>query len=135
VGSVPIKGVETSPHPSSKLSDRVVGVDVNMLIHDRSPKPFDKHVAHPSAFTIHADLNAVGPQDAGEGIACELTALIGVKNFRSASHALAKNQALHLCNVFKFPEPLLTSSATSIWASRLIGLHTQARYKTVAFTH
>ncbi len=37
---------------------------VNMLILDRSPKPFDKHVVHPSAFTIHADLNAVGLQDA-----------------------------------------------------------------------
>jgi len=48
-----------------------------MLILDRSPKPFDKHVIHPSAFTIHADLNAVGLQDDGEGIACELTALIG----------------------------------------------------------
>jgi hypothetical protein len=34
-----------------------------MLILDRSPKPFDKHVVHPSAFTIHADLNAVGLQE------------------------------------------------------------------------
>ena len=79
MGSVLIKGVEISPQPSSELSDRVVGVEVNMLILDRSPKSFDKHVVHPSAFTIHADLNAVGLQDAGEGIACELTALIGVE--------------------------------------------------------
>jgi hypothetical protein len=69
VGSVLIKRVEISPQPSSELSDRVVGVEVNILILDRSPMPFDKHVVHPSAFTIHADLNAVGLQDAGEGIA------------------------------------------------------------------
>ena len=71
MGSVLIKGVEISPQPGSELSDRVVGVEVNMLVFDRSPKPFDKHVVHPSAFTIHADLNAVGLQDTGEGIACE----------------------------------------------------------------
>ena len=75
MSSVLIKGVEISPQPSSEFSDRVVGVEVNMLVLDRSPKPFDKHVVHPPAFTIHADLNAVGLRDAGKGIACELTAL------------------------------------------------------------
>ena len=52
VGSVLIIGVEISPQPSSEFSDRVVGVEVNMLGLDQSPKPFDKHVVHPSALVL-----------------------------------------------------------------------------------
>jgi len=44
VGAVLIKAVEMSPQPSSEFSDRVVGVEVNMLVLDRSRK-------HPDAQT------------------------------------------------------------------------------------
>ena len=48
-----------------------------MLILYRTPKPFDEDIIHPSALAIHTDLNAVSLQGAGEGLAGELTALIG----------------------------------------------------------
>ena len=80
VRSVLIKSMEVSGQTLSKLSNRVVRVQVDMFILHRTPKPFDEHVIHPAALAIHTDLNAVGLQDAGESLAGELAALISVKD-------------------------------------------------------
>ena len=43
-----------------------------MLVLHRAPEPFDKDVVHPSPLAIHADLDLVGLQDAGELLTSEL---------------------------------------------------------------
>src|SRR5271169_2366944 len=40
--------------------------------------PLDEHIVPPSAFAIHADRDALSREDAGEGRAGELRALIGI---------------------------------------------------------
>jgi hypothetical protein len=42
---------------SSEFSDRVVRADITMLLLDRSPQLFYKHIIHLPTFTFHDDLN------------------------------------------------------------------------------
>ena len=84
MGTLLIKEAEVGLKPLSEISNAVVGVEVDMLVLHRAPEPFDKDVVHPPSFAIHADLDLVGLQDAGELLAGELTPLIGVEDLRPA---------------------------------------------------
>lgn len=66
------------------VGDRVVGLEIHLLILDGSPEAFDKDVVPPAAFAIHADLDAMFLEGAGEFDAGELAALVGVEDFRLA---------------------------------------------------
>ena len=62
-----------------------VGVDVDLLVFDRPPEPFHHDVVPPGALAVHADLHTRIGQHLRELPAGELAALIGVKDFRTAS--------------------------------------------------
>ena len=61
-----------------------VGLQVDLLVFDALPDALDKNVVAPGSFAIHADPDAVGDQQAGEGRAGELAALIGIEDLRLA---------------------------------------------------
>lgn len=58
--------------------------DVDVVMLDRSPEVFDKDIVQRSAFSIHADRDAVGCKNASEFRAGELAALIRIEYFRIA---------------------------------------------------
>ena len=51
-------------------------VQVDAFVFQGPPEPLDEDIVHPASPTIHADLDLGRPQNAGEGVAGELTALI-----------------------------------------------------------
>ena len=59
-------------------------MQVHLLVLDRAPQPLDEHVVSPAALAVHRDADAVAHQQAGEGRACKLTALIGVEDLGRA---------------------------------------------------
>src|SRR6266702_708690 len=66
------------------VADRLVSSEIDLLVFDRAPQPFDKEVVAPGALAVHADGDGVLDQHAGEGRAGELAALIGVEDIRRA---------------------------------------------------
>src|SRR6202167_2982821 len=62
------------------LADAVVSSQINLLVFDAAPQPFDEDVVAPGALAVHADRDAVVGQHAGEGRARELRALVGVED-------------------------------------------------------
>ena len=66
------------------IAHAVVGVQIDLLVFDALPQSLHEHVVPPAAFSVHADLDAVVLQQAGEVQAGELAALVGVEDFRSA---------------------------------------------------
>src|SRR5262245_15484842 len=57
-----------------------VALQVDVLVLERAPQPFDEHIVHPPAASIHRDAHAGSHQRAGEGGAGELAALVGVED-------------------------------------------------------
>src|SRR5450631_3600991 len=72
--------IEIPPERGARIRHAVVGAQVHLLIFHRAPKPLDEHVVPPRAFAVHADLDLVRRQHAGESRARELRALIGVED-------------------------------------------------------
>ena len=68
----------------SRFADAVVSPQIELLVFDAAPQPFDEHVVTPGAFAVHADRDAVLGQHAGEGMAGELRTLVGVEDPRLA---------------------------------------------------
>jgi len=62
----------------------LVGVQIDLLVFQRSPQTLDEDVVHPSALAIHADVDLGIEQHGGEGLAGELAALIGIEDLRLA---------------------------------------------------
>ncbi len=79
-----VKEAKVGLQSRSQIRNAVVGVQVDMLVLHRASESFDKDVVHPSSFAIHADLDAVCLQDAGEVLAGKLGSLIGVEDLRPA---------------------------------------------------
>jgi hypothetical protein len=84
MGALLVKEAKVGLQSRSQIRNAVVGVQVDMLVLHRAPESFDKDVVHPSSFAIHADLDAVCLQDAGEVLAGKLGSLIGVEDLRPA---------------------------------------------------
>src|SRR5450432_4259126 len=76
--------IEIPPERGSRFRHAVVGPQIDLLIFDRAPKPLDEDVVPPCAFAVHADLDVLGREHAGEGGSRELRALIGVEDFGPA---------------------------------------------------
>ena len=64
--------------------DRCIGVEVDFFVFEAAPQPLDEDVVHVAALPVHADHDAVPLQGAGEFVAGELAALIGVEDLGSA---------------------------------------------------
>jgi len=68
--------------PLLSIVDGLVRIEMDLLIFETPPQPFDKDVVPPPPGPIHADLNPMSLQKPGEFLAGELTALIGVEDLR-----------------------------------------------------
>ena len=66
------------------VGDRVVGVQVNLLVFDAFPEPLDQHVVDPTTLTVHADLDAVLLDQVDKLCAGKLAALVRVEDPRCA---------------------------------------------------
>jgi hypothetical protein len=84
VGSAVIVEVKIPADRSTSFADAVVGAQIHVLVFDAAPEPLDKHVVAPGAFAVHADGYAIVGEHAGEGLASELRALVGVEYLRLA---------------------------------------------------
>lgn len=84
MGAFLVKEAEASLKPLPQSSNAVVGVQVDMLVLHRVPEPCDKDVVHPSPLAIHADLDTVDLQDAGELLTGGFTPLVGVEDLKPA---------------------------------------------------
>ena len=78
MGPAAIVEVKIPADGSTSFADAVVGAQIHLLVFDAAPEPLDKHVVAPSAFS-HADGYAIAGERAGEGLASELRALVGVE--------------------------------------------------------
>ena len=59
------------------------------------PQPFDEHIILPASLPVHADLDPIGFQQAGEGVTCELASLICVEYLRRAVASQGFFERLH----------------------------------------
>lgn len=74
--------VDESGDAVASVSHGVVGFQVKVLIPDRGPEAFDEDVGAPRPATIHAELTTLGAHGVDIVFTSELTALIGVHDFR-----------------------------------------------------
>ena len=65
-------------------TDGVVRVHIDLLVFETFPESFHEHVIPPTAFSVHADLNAVVHEQPGELLARKLAPLIGIEDVRRA---------------------------------------------------
>lgn len=68
-----------------QISHIFVRPEVNALVFDRPPEPFDEHVVHPAPFPIHTHPGTAPFHRGDPCTACELAALIGVEDLRCPS--------------------------------------------------
>jgi len=66
-------------------------MQIDLLVLDALPEPFDEDVIAPAAFAVHADLNAVLSEQADEVTAGEWAALICIKNLGGAMRIPTKS--------------------------------------------
>jgi hypothetical protein len=67
-------------------------MEIDLLVLEGAPEPFDEDVVAPAALAVHADLDTVGLGQPREGGTRELGALIGVEDGRSA---MARQRLFH----------------------------------------
>src|SRR5277367_6668586 len=79
--------VEIEAKRRASLCDRVVGFEIYLFVFHGFPEALDEDIVAPGALAVHADGDPVREQDAGERLPGELTALVGVENFRFAMFA------------------------------------------------
>ena len=95
MGPSGIVKLEVPPESSSGFRDRFVGSQVHLLVLDALPQPFDEHIILPASLPVHADLDPIGFQQAGEGVTCELASLICVEYLRRAVASQGFFERLH----------------------------------------
>src|ERR1039458_970749 len=74
---------EVAGDAGPRLGDGGVRVEVDFFVLDGAPESFDEDVVAPAALPVHADRNALVLEQAGEGGAGKLRALIGVEDLRT----------------------------------------------------
>src|SRR5450759_1474642 len=74
--------IEVAGQGLSGNRNGVVAMQVNFLILDALPQPFDEDVIAPAALAIHADLDAMLFEEADESGTGELAALVRIHNLR-----------------------------------------------------
>ena len=81
VGSFEIEEVEVVGQSEGESGHGVVVINIDVLIFDGTPKPFDKDVVQCPASSIHADFDVFLQKPICEARTGELAALVTVKNF------------------------------------------------------
>ena len=76
--------LEVAADLASCLCDRLVGVQVDVLVFKRTPEALNEDIVAPAALTIHADVDPFFFEPPGKGLAGELRTLIGVEDIRLA---------------------------------------------------
>ena len=76
--------VEPVCHVFGKLGSRFIYVQVDSLILQRAPEPFDEDVVPETSFAVHADFDVPSLEHGRECFTCKLAALVGVENLRGA---------------------------------------------------
>ena len=61
-----------------------IGMEVDLLVFEAAPQPLDEDVVHAPALAVHADGDPVPLEGAGEVVAGELAALVGIEDLRPA---------------------------------------------------
>ena len=79
------RGLPSSP-AKHRCHDKVMASFVahDLLVLDSPPEPLDENVVEDPPFAVHADGDAVGLQNVGKILACELRSLVGVEDLRDA---------------------------------------------------
>ena len=75
VRSVPIAAADPAGQTSAPLRAGLERVEIQALVFQRSPQPFDEHIVHPAPAAVHADRDLGILEHGGKGKATELTAL------------------------------------------------------------
>ena len=63
------------PQAFTRSRYAVIGAQVDLLVFDRPPKPFNEHTVPPRSFSVHTDLDVGLLRGLNEVDGCELTAL------------------------------------------------------------
>ena len=63
-----------------RLGHALVGFEVDLLILEAAPEPFDEDVIGKAAAAVRTDGDPMGAQRAGEVVARKLVALVSVEN-------------------------------------------------------
>ncbi len=81
----PFGVVEADPRADDPFGLEAVGqlVQVDRLVFERAPQPFDKNIVHAAPATVHGDRGARVLERAGEVEAGELATLIGVEDIQA----------------------------------------------------
>jgi hypothetical protein len=75
---------EPSANAGLGLGDRRIGIEVDFLVFEAPPQSLDEDVVHAAPLAIHADRYLVALQGAGEVVAGELAALVGIEDLGPA---------------------------------------------------
>ena len=84
MGPVGVVEIEIDSQTGFGGRDRVVGLQIDLLVLDAPPQSLDEDVVAPAALAVHADRDLVVLEHLREVQAGELAALIGVEDFRLA---------------------------------------------------
>ena len=76
--------IEPTANTGFGLGHTRIGVEVDLLVFEASPQPLHKDVVHAPTLSVHADGDPIILQRAGEVVAGELTALVGIEDLGPA---------------------------------------------------
>src|SRR5262245_33074649 len=95
MGSASVVEVEVAVDSGPRLDKVRVSSQVDLLVLQRTPEPFDEDVVDTAALAIHADLHSRRQQDGRERRRRELRALVRVEDSWPAKAAQRLLQRLH----------------------------------------
>ena len=71
--------VEIISQSTKSRSHRIIVVEINLLILDTAPEPFNEYIVKIATSSVPTDSNISGFESIGKGIRSELTALVIVE--------------------------------------------------------
>ncbi len=93
MGSPGVVEVQGSPNGFAGVSDRIVGLEVDLLVFHRPPEAFDEDVVALSVLAIQADTDVPTRQRLNEGVAGQLGALVRIHDLRMSEGRNASSKA------------------------------------------
>src|SRR5574342_800747 len=81
--TLPIVELKVCLEPLPRRSYRLISLQIHILVLHAPPESLHEHIVQPSAFSIHADIDAMVLEKCYEPFRGKLTALIGVEDLRS----------------------------------------------------
>jgi len=82
VKAAAVVSFKVGPQPSLRLPAVAVGVQIYLLVLDRTPQPLDKDVVDPASFAIYAGAATGGLEDLEPVLTGRLRSLVSVEDFR-----------------------------------------------------